>query len=56
MHPGNSGGPVTDAAGRVIGVARAGIVGTQINMAIPGDLVHSFFHNAGDLIPTQPEK
>lgn len=56
MHPGNSGGPVTDAAGRVIGVARAVIVGTQINMAIPGDVVHSFFHNAGDLIPKQPEK
>ncbi len=51
MHPGNSGGPVTDAQGRVIGVARAGIRGTQINMAIPGDIVHAFFHSAGDLIP-----
>jgi S1-C subfamily serine protease len=39
MHPGNSGGPVTDARGVVIGVAVAGIPGTQINFAIPGDLV-----------------
>ena len=56
MHPGNSGGPVTDATGRVIGVARAGIVGTQINMAIPGDVVHSFLNNAGDLIPKRAGK
>jgi S1-C subfamily serine protease len=51
MHPGNSGGPVTDAAGRVIGVSRAIIVGSPINMAIPGDIVHSFLNNAGDLLP-----
>jgi len=56
MTHGNSGGPVTDAAGRVIGVARAGIRGTQINMAIPGDIVHSFFNNAGDLIPKKADK
>ncbi len=56
MHRGNSGGPVTDAAGRVIGVARAVVAGTQINMAIPGDVVHSFFNNAGDLIPKEPGK
>lgn len=54
MHPGNSGGPLTDTAGRVIGVARAVVAGTQINMAIPGDVVHSFFNNAGDLIPKPP--
>ena len=51
MHPGNSGGPVTDAYGRVVGVCRAIIRGTPINMAIPGDSVHNFFHNAGELIP-----
>jgi S1-C subfamily serine protease len=39
MHPGNSGGPVTDARGVVVGVSVAGIVGTQINFAIPGDVV-----------------
>ena len=39
MNPGNSGGPVTDARGVVIGVSVSGIRGTQINFAIPGDLV-----------------
>ncbi len=41
MHPGNSGGPVVDAAGNVVGVAVAGIPGTQINFAIPGDNVQA---------------
>src|SRR5205807_1817670 len=39
MHPGNSGGPVTDARGVVVGVSVAVILGTQINFAIPGDFV-----------------
>jgi hypothetical protein len=39
MHQGNSGGPVTDARGVVVGVSVAGIVGTTINFAIPGDFV-----------------
>lgn len=39
MHPGNSGGPVIDADGNVIGVAVAGLPGTQINLAIPGEHV-----------------
>ncbi|MHB1426130.1 MAG: S1C family serine protease [Gemmataceae bacterium] len=39
MNPGNSGGPVTDTRGVVIGVSVAIIRGTQINFAIPGDLV-----------------
>jgi predicted Zn finger-like uncharacterized protein len=39
MQPGNSGGPVVDSLGRVIGVARAIISGTGINFAIPGDQV-----------------
>ena len=40
MHPGNSGGPVVDAQGRVVGVAVSGIRQTQINFAVPGDYVH----------------
>src|SRR5262249_21668671 len=40
MDPGNSGGPVVDARGHVIGVAVSGIPGRQINFAIPGDRVH----------------
>jgi S1-C subfamily serine protease len=41
MHPGNSGGPVVDARGAVVGVAVAGIPGTQINFAIPGESVRA---------------
>jgi predicted Zn finger-like uncharacterized protein len=39
MNPGNSGGPVVDAAGDVVGVAVSGIPGRQINFAIPADRV-----------------
>lgn len=42
MNPGNSGGPVVDARGNVVGVAVAGIQGTDINFAIPGELVQEF--------------
>jgi hypothetical protein len=44
MHPGNSGGPVTDARGQIVGVAVKIISGTQINMAIPADLVRAFLN------------
>ncbi len=44
MDPGNSGGPVVDGSGNVVGVAVAGIVGTQINFAIPGDRVHTILN------------
>ena len=39
MQPGNSGGPVTDSRGVVVGVSVSIIQGTQLNFAIPGDLV-----------------
>ncbi|MBI2805716.1 MAG: trypsin-like peptidase domain-containing protein [Planctomycetes bacterium] len=39
MHPGNSGGPVVNAAGKLVGVSVAGIKGTQINFAIPAEKV-----------------
>jgi S1-C subfamily serine protease len=39
MQPGNSGGPVVDARGNVVGVAVAGISGTNINFAVPGEKV-----------------
>ena len=42
MNPGNSGGPVVDTQGKVVGVAVSGISGTQINFAVPGRLVHLF--------------
>jgi S1-C subfamily serine protease len=42
MNPGNSGGPVVDVKGNVVGVAVAGIQGTDINFAIPGEVVQEF--------------
>ena len=42
MHPGNSGGPVTDGKGQVVGVAVSGIRGTQLHFAIPGEAVQAF--------------
>jgi predicted Zn finger-like uncharacterized protein len=40
MHHGNSGGPVVDVYGNVVGVAVSGIAGTQLNFAVPGEAVH----------------
>src|SRR5262249_47172004 len=42
MTFGNSGGPVVDVKGNVVGVAVAGIKDTNINLAIPGELVQEF--------------
>lgn len=42
IHSGNSGGPVTDAAGRVIGVSYAAVTGSQISLAIAGDEAVTF--------------
>ena len=42
MHPGNSGGPVVDGKGRVVGVAVAVVKNTQLHLAIPGDCVREF--------------
>src|SRR5262245_52126678 len=42
LNPGNSGGPVLDNTGKVIGVVVSGIKGAGINMAIPVSHVHKF--------------
>ena len=42
MTRGNSGGPVANTRGEVIGVVVAGIEGTPINFAIPGDKAAAF--------------
>ncbi len=44
MHHGNSGGPVVDPEGRIIGVAVAGIEGTTINFAIPSEQVQAILN------------
>jgi predicted Zn finger-like uncharacterized protein len=44
MHPGNSGGPVVDAYGNVIGVAVSVLRFTQINFAAPGDQVYAVLY------------
>jgi S1-C subfamily serine protease len=44
MQPGNSGGPLVDTRGHVVGVAVSIIHGTQINFAIPGDQVHTILN------------
>jgi predicted Zn finger-like uncharacterized protein len=41
MNPGNSGGPVVDARGNVVGVSVSIIPNSQINFAVPGDSVHA---------------
>jgi S1-C subfamily serine protease len=42
LVPGNSGGPITDSSGRVVGVVRSMIGGTSINFAIAGEEVQTF--------------
>jgi S1-C subfamily serine protease len=54
MHPGNSGGPVIESSGQVIGVAVAVIKGTQINFAIPGEVVNAFLNGRRDVFSREP--
>jgi S1-C subfamily serine protease len=39
MHPGNSGGPVVDGAGHIVGVAVSVIKNTSLNFAVPAHCV-----------------
>lgn len=50
LNPGNSGGPVVDSQGRLVGVAVATIKGTQIGLAIPpADLTAMLEGKVGDI-------
>jgi hypothetical protein len=42
LNPGNSGGPILDKSGKVIGVVVAGIKGSGVNFAIPVSTVADF--------------
>ena len=44
LNPGNSGGPVVDTKGNVVGVAVSGVRGSQIGFAIPADHVGPFIN------------
>ncbi len=42
LNPGNSGGPILDQEGKVVGVVVAGVRGSGVNFAIPVSKLHSF--------------
>lgn len=47
VNPGNSGGPVIDDSGRVIGIVASGIPGAGINFAIPVSQLKEFVKKPG---------
>ena len=50
MNPGNSGGPIIDTRGNVVGVAVSGVASTTINFAIPGENVHALLNGRLDKV------
>jgi WD40 repeat protein len=54
LNPGNSGGPVVDEAGRVIGVAVMTVRGAAINLAIPVGRLSEFLSAPGVVFDPPP--
>jgi Trypsin-like peptidase domain len=54
LNPGNSGGPVLDGAGRVVGVAVATVPGAALNLAIPVNRLAEFLAAPGLDFNAQP--
>ena len=54
LNPGNSGGPVLDNSGKVVGVVVSGIKGAGINLAIPVSHVQRFVAKP-DIVFTPPD-
>lgn len=54
LNPGNSGGPVVDEAGRVVGVAVATVPGAAINLAIPVGRLSEFLASPGLVFDPPP--
>ncbi len=54
LNPGNSGGPVLDEAGKVVGVAVATVRGAAMNLAIPVNRLVEFLEAPGLLFDPPP--
>ena len=55
LNPGNSGGPILNSNGSVVGVVISGIRGTGLNYAIPAHILRTFLEGA-DLHLNAPEQ
>jgi serine protease Do len=54
LRPGNSGGPLVDTAGRLVGINTL-MTGPDVGVAVPVDVVKQFLKNAlGNRVPSTP--